>query len=124
MSDNSIPEAAIAPVLSTIPCRKCGTTIGVDAQFCSQCGYRQDQGSAWYYHPVWILLLAFLVLGPFALPLVWRSSKMNPVMKIVMALVILAYSYYICYATYRLTAFAFKDVGELNDVLRQMRQIK
>jgi hypothetical protein len=33
---------------------------------------------AWYYQPLWIGVLTLAVLGPFALPLVWRSPALGP----------------------------------------------
>lgn len=33
---------------------------------------------SWYYTPIGIALLAFFVLGPFVLPLVWRSPALSP----------------------------------------------
>ena len=33
---------------------------------------------AWYHRPIWIAVLTFTVLGPLALPLVWRSPALGP----------------------------------------------
>jgi hypothetical protein len=33
---------------------------------------------SWYHTPVGIALLAFFVLGPLVLPLVWRSPALGP----------------------------------------------
>jgi hypothetical protein len=46
----------------------------------------------WYHQPVGIVLLAFLVLGPLALPLVWRTPAWGPVGRWVATLLIVAYT--------------------------------
>jgi hypothetical protein len=46
----------------------------------------------WYHRPVGIVLLAFLVLGPLALPLVWRTPAWGPVGRWVATLLIVAYT--------------------------------
>jgi hypothetical protein len=43
-------------------------------------------GTRWYHRPVGILVLLFLVLGPLALPLLWRSPHFSRAMKIVLTL--------------------------------------
>ena len=117
-------ESAVPPVLTTAVCHKCSAIIAADANYCSRCGKKQRQGDAWYYHPVWILVLAFFVLGPFALLLVWKSQKMGTAFKLIMAAMILAYTWYCFYFTYRLVMFEVREFGQLNDVLHQIRQIQ
>ena len=46
----------------------------------------------WYYRTWSVLLLLFLVLGPFGLPLLWRSPSFSRGMKLTLTLVVLAYS--------------------------------
>ena len=48
--------------------------------------------SRWFYS-VWSVLLAlFVVLGPFGLPLLWRSPSFSRCMKLTLTIVVLAYS--------------------------------
>ena len=101
-------------------CRKCGRAIEAADKFCPHCGHRQDPGDAWYYHPVWILVLAFVVLGPLALFLVWKSPKMGRTWKILMAVLILAYTGYCAYFAYQLTSLELRQLNELGDVMRQL----
>ena len=44
----------------------------------------------WYYRPFWVVVLLFLVLGPFGLPLLWRSQSFTRGWKIVLTLAVLA----------------------------------
>lgn len=108
------------PPLPQAPCVKCGKTIDTAFQYCPYCGKSQQQGSAWYYHPMWILLLALFVIGPFALPLVWKSSRMNSSEKALMAVVILANTIFVLYFTYWLMGFFMKFLNDLRDVMEQI----
>jgi hypothetical protein len=97
-----------------VSCVKCGRSIEASARFCPHCGTRQAKGDAWYYHPVWILVLAFLAVGPFALILVWKSRRMGLAVKAAMTVVILVYSAYTGYAFYKIMALEmqlFKDLS-------------
>jgi hypothetical protein len=47
---------------------------------------------AWYYRPVWVLVLLFVVLGPLALPFLWRSPRFSSPLKVVLTLLVLAYT--------------------------------
>ncbi len=46
----------------------------------------------WYYRPVWVLVLLFLVLGPLALPYLWRSPCFSRRLKIVLTVLVVAYT--------------------------------
>ena len=89
------------PPVKALACRKCGKHVGVAENFCSHCGLRQEIiVDAWYYRPVWILVLALTVLGPFALYLVWKSPKMSPAVKAIVTTVTLVYTALCLYYTY------------------------
>lgn len=44
----------------------------------------------WYYQPWTVVLLLFFVLGPFGLPLLWRSPAFSRSMKIALAVAVIA----------------------------------
>ena len=90
------------PSQETVLCRACGRRIAPDDRFCRHCGRRQTTSDAWYYHPIAILVLAFLFVGPFALPLVFLSPRMGGKAKAAMASAITVYSLVVLYYTYRL----------------------
>jgi hypothetical protein len=101
-------------------CGKCGRVTDITHKFCPHCGQRRDSGSAWYYHPLWILLLAFTVLGPLALPLVWRSKQMTTAAKTLATVVILLYSAYAVYLAWQVGAMYWKFSSELGDMMREL----
>ena len=46
----------------------------------------------WYYRPWWVLMMLFLVLGPFGLPLLWKSPRFSRWSKIALTVVVAAYT--------------------------------
>jgi len=101
-------------------CRKCRRVIDSTYVYCPHCGQLQDAGAAWYYHPVWILVLAFCVLGPLALPLVWRSQRMNLVAKVITTVAILVYTVYGAYVFWQILSMELKFSSELGNVMREI----
>ncbi len=87
--DGQRPGEGVAPDVS---CSACGGMIDAPDRFCRHCGRPRGRPvAAWYHRPLWILVLAFTVLGPFALPLVWRSPVMDrPTKWILCALILIA----------------------------------
>ena len=116
------PKPNMTEVPPALPplCRKCRRVIASAHKFCPHCGQRQDLGSAWYYHPVWILLLAFLALGPLAIPLVWRSRQMSVTGKIVMTVAILLYTVYCGYFAWKMGAIYWKFSTDLGNAMREI----
>lgn len=52
---------------------------------------------AWYHRPVAIALLAVFVLGPLALPLVWRTPALGPRGRWIASVLIVAYTVLLCW---------------------------
>jgi len=46
----------------------------------------------WYYRPVWVLVLLFLVLGPLALPYLWKSPRFSRRLRVVLTVLVIAYT--------------------------------
>ena len=49
----------------------------------------------WYYRPWIVILLLIFVLGPFGLPLVYKSPKFNKVAKVILTLAMAIYTIYL-----------------------------
>jgi hypothetical protein len=81
MSDVAEEGRRLAAHASAVPspgrCWSCGLAIDAGDRYCRRCGQGQGAFLAWYYRPLWIVLLALTVLGPFALPLVWRTPSLD-----------------------------------------------
>ena len=46
----------------------------------------------WYHRPVWVLLLLFVVLGPFGLPYLWKSPCFSRPIKIALTAAVAVYT--------------------------------
>ncbi|MDZ4859977.1 MAG: hypothetical protein SGI88_13445 [Candidatus Hydrogenedentes bacterium] len=100
------------------PCRKCWRPIDASHAYCPYCGQPQQIPDAWYHNPIWILVLAFTVLGPFALPLVWKSRKMNVAAKLGATAAILLYTAFTFYCASRIITFQLDTFRQLDELLR------
>jgi hypothetical protein len=81
-----------------IVCRGCFAILDVEDRFCRHCGEPTVGGenrpvgrlasptatrSAWSESPWVVLPMLFLVLGPFGLPMLWRSRQLSRMAKTV-----------------------------------------
>lgn len=67
----------------------------------------------WYYRPTWVLILLFLVLGPFALPYLWRSPRFTRGLKIVLTLSVILYTGLLVGETIRIVHAVQEEMREL-----------
>jgi uncharacterized membrane protein YvbJ len=79
-------------------CFNCKKEIADDAVFCPSCGtiLNQDKKAKekWYLNTT-SLIVSFLCVGPFMLPLVWLKPELSTKTKIIYTAVILILSYLI-----------------------------
>jgi PDZ domain-containing secreted protein len=47
---------------------------------------KEDEKIKWYLRPIIVVLLLFFVLGPFALPLLYKSPKFSKTLKIILTI--------------------------------------
>lgn len=80
---------------SSARCWACDHPLDTEDHYCRSCGQGQGAFLTWYYRPLWIILLALTALGPFALPLVWRTPSLDRSAKWVASLAILALTAYV-----------------------------
>jgi lipopolysaccharide export LptBFGC system permease protein LptF len=71
-------------------CWRCGGPIDAADRYCRHCGQGQGSLLAWYYRPFWIAVLALTALGPFALPLVWRTPRLDRTGKVIASVIVIA----------------------------------
>jgi hypothetical protein len=71
-------------------CWRCDGAVDAVDRYCRWCGYGQGAFVAWYYRPVWIVVLSLTVLGPFALPLIWRTPLLGRGTKWILSLALIA----------------------------------
>ena len=66
----------------------------------------------WYLSPPGVLVLLFVVLGPFALPLLYKSPKFNKVQKIVLTIVVSIYTSYLILKSMEFAAEVIRWIDE------------
>lgn len=70
-----------------IKCRYCGEFLGVDKVDTS----KQQK---WYYKTTTVII-AFLAVGPLALPLVWFNPRFSQRTKIIVTVIVIILTYYV-----------------------------
>ena len=68
----------------------------------------------WYYRPFWVLVLCFVVLGPFGLPYLWRSPRFSRGAKILLSGCVIVYTGLIVVESVRL-------VQEVRDEMKALQ---
>jgi len=81
----------------------------------------KDEKTKWYLKPVIVILLLFFVLGPFGLPLLYKSPKFSRGLKIVLTIVVIIYTSYLIFASLKLGKELYSRIGELQNTLEQIR---
>ena len=65
----------------------------------------------WYYRPWSVVFLLFFVLGPFGLPLLWRSRGFSRSMKIALTVAVMAYTALLVQTTLMAIRAAMEQIG-------------
>jgi hypothetical protein len=74
----------------------------------------------WYLSPISVVLLLFFVLGPFALPLLYKSPKFSKTSKVILTIVVIVYTSYLIFASLEIGRELYRRMEELRGILEQM----
>jgi predicted neutral ceramidase superfamily lipid hydrolase len=78
----------------------------------------KEEKVKWYLRPIGVVLLLFFVLGPFALPLLYKSLKFSKTLKIVLTILVMIYTSYLVIATVEIARNLYIKMEEFQDMLR------
>jgi hypothetical protein len=74
---------------------------------------KEDRKIKWYLRPISVVLLLFFVLGPFGLPLLYKSPKFSKTLKIILTIVVIIYTSYLIFASLEIGRELYRRIGEL-----------
>ncbi len=79
---------------------------------------KEDGKVKWYLRPVSVVLLLFFVLGPFGLPLLYKSPKFSKPLKIILTIAVIVYTSYLIFASLQIAKQLYGRMGELQEMLK------
>jgi hypothetical protein len=79
---------------------------------------KEDGKTKWYLRPVGVVLLLFFVLGPFGLPLLYKSPNFSRTSKIVLTIAVILYTSYLIFASLEIARELYSRMGELQEALK------
>jgi hypothetical protein len=78
---------------------------------------KEDRKLKWYLRPIGVVLLLFFVLGPFGLPLLYKSPKFGRMSKIILTIAVVVYTSYLFFASLEIAKELYRKMIELQELL-------
>jgi hypothetical protein len=99
-------------------CPFCAEEIQEEAIKCRFCEEFLDEAARprpkakWYYSTV-AVITGLLIVGPFALPLVWKNPKYKVNTKVIITIVVIAVTIWLCYLMGNMYQRLIKEINSL-----------
>ena len=108
-----------------LQCPLCGQSVTGEALYCSRCGQRlgqtvpaTDAARAKWYHNVWLVLFVlFFILGPFGLPLVWKSPRFSRWVKVALTGAMVLYTLLFVSLVMQMARAVRGEIDQLNTAI-------
>ena len=81
---------------------------------------KEEVKVGWYLNPISVILLLFIVLGPFALPVLYKSPKFSKALKTILTVAVLVYTLFMIFASLEIRRELYQRMEELRGLLEQM----
>jgi hypothetical protein len=78
----------------------------------------QEENIKWYLRPIGVVLLLFFVLGPFGLPLLYKSPKFSRKVKLVLTVFVIIYTIYLIIGSLEIARKLYIQMGEYQGMLK------
>ena len=121
--------------IKKIVCVQCYTVLDVGDNFCRQCGMVTGNGPTeilgkrdrvgqqtgpsqgglqpgWSESPAVVLMSLFVLLGPLALPMLWRSGRFSPAWKITLTVAVAVLTVLMCWVVWYLVMEILRPLQE------------
>ncbi|MGD0900184.1 MAG: hypothetical protein ABR915_20300 [Thermoguttaceae bacterium] len=116
------------PAVAKIVCRRCYAVLDAGDNYCRHCGTPTAPGipaapdaparpPGWSESPWFVLPMLFLIFGPLAIPLLWRSRRFTLVWKSVLTVLVLAVTVYVCWGVWFVLQPVFRSLDQLKKEL-------
>ena len=77
----------------------------------------KEERIKWYLKPIVVILLLFFVLGPFGLPLLYKSPKFTKKLKIILTVIVILYTTYLMVVSVEI-GIKLLQMGEYQGMLK------
>ena len=81
---------------------------------------KQEARVKWYLNPISVVLLLFFVLGPFGLPLLYKSPKFSKTLKIILTVAVIVYTSLLILASLEIGIELYTRMQELKRTLDRL----
>ena len=78
---------------------------------------KEDKKVKWYLRPMSVVLSLFFVLGPFGLPLLYKSPKFSRRMKVLLTIAVVVYTFYLIFVTMEIAKELYRRIEELREIM-------
>jgi polyferredoxin len=79
---------------------------------------KEHPKTKWYLRPISVVLLLFFVLGPFGLPLLYKSPDFGKTSKIILTVAVVLYTSYLIFVSLEIGRELYMRMEELQELLK------